>query len=71
MLELALAIFGAWVLASMIAGGIFVTVRSRLERRRRRSRRYEEQVQVPRKPPAAKDRELKMVAGDKERPARR
>jgi hypothetical protein len=69
--EVVLAIFGGWVLASMIAGALFVTVRSWLENRRMRSTSREAQVQIARRRPAGTTGELKLVVGDKGRHARR
>jgi hypothetical protein len=69
--EVALAIFGAWVLASMVAGALFVTVRSLLERRRTRSTSHEAQIQIARRRPAGTTSELKLVMGDKRPHARR
>jgi hypothetical protein len=62
--EVVLAIFGGWVLASMIAGALFVTVRSWLENRRMRSTSQEAQIQAMGRRPTAGNRELTLVAGD-------
>jgi hypothetical protein len=71
--EVVLAIFGGWVLASMVAGALFVTVRSWLERRepRPRSQEPEAPVRITRRRPARTTGELKLVVGDKRPHARR
>jgi hypothetical protein len=71
--EVVLAIFGGWVLASLIAGALFVTVRSWLERRETRSRSQEPEpsVRITRRRPAGTTGDLKLVVGDKRPHARR
>jgi hypothetical protein len=71
--EVALAIFGGWVLASMVAGALFVTVRSWLGRREMRlmSQEPEPPVRITRRRPAGTTGDLKLVVGDKRRHARR
>ena len=71
MLQTALAIFGGWVLASLIAGTLIVTVRSWLKNRQVRSASQEAPVQIVRRRPAGRIRVPKLVAGDKRRHARR
>jgi hypothetical protein len=69
--EVVLAVFGGWVLASLIAGALFVTVRSWLENRRMRSTSPEAQIQAMGWRPTAGNRELELVVGDKGRHASR
>jgi hypothetical protein len=69
--ETALAIFGGWVLASLIAGTLLVTVRSWLKNRQVRSEGQQAEVQMMDTRPAGRNRELKVVMGDKRRHARR
>jgi hypothetical protein len=66
-----LAIFGAWVLVSLIAGTLIVTVRSWLKSRRLRSASQQAPVQIVPRRPAGRTREPKIVVGDKRRHARR
>jgi hypothetical protein len=71
--EVVLAIFGGWVLASIIAGALFVTVRSWLERRQKRSTSQEADppVRVTSRRPAGTTVELKLVVGEEGPHARR
>ena len=69
--ETALAVFGGWVLASLIAGTLIVTVRSWLKNRRMRSESQQTEVRIMNTRPAGRNRELKLVVGDKRRHARR
>jgi hypothetical protein len=67
--EAALAVFGGWVLTSLIAGSLLVTVRSWLKNRRGRATVSPAQLRILRRPPAERTRELGLVAGRKERHA--
>jgi hypothetical protein len=69
--EAVFAIFGGWVLASLIAGALIVTVRSWLTNRRGRSASQQAQVQIVRRRSPARTRKPKLVVGDKRRHARR
>jgi hypothetical protein len=69
--EAALAIFGGWVLASMVAGTLIVTVRSWLKNRRMRSESHQAQVQTVTGAPAATTGARTLVVGDQRRPAHR
>jgi hypothetical protein len=69
--ETALAIFGGWVLASLIAGTLIVTVRSWLKNRQVRSEDQQAEVRILNTRPAGRNRELNLVVGDKRRHARR
>jgi hypothetical protein len=69
--ETALAIFGGWVLASLIAGTLIVTVRSWLKHHQLRSEGQQVEVQMMDTRPAGRNRELQLVMGDKRRHARR
>lgn len=71
--EVVLAIFGGWVVASMVAGALFVTVRSWLDRREKgaTSQEAEPAVRITRRRPAGTTGELKLVVGDKRSHARR
>jgi hypothetical protein len=69
--EVALAIFGGWVLASMIAGALFVTVRLWLERCRKRPTSQEAGVHIARTRPARRTRDLTLAREEKRRHARR
>jgi hypothetical protein len=69
--ETALAIFGGWVLASLIAGTLVVTVRSWLKNRQVRSEGQQADVRIMNTRPAGRNRELKLVVGGKRRHARR
>jgi hypothetical protein len=69
--EVVLAIFGGWVLASVVAGALFITVRSWLDRRGKRPTSPEASVRITRRQPAGTTSELKLVVGDKRPHARR
>jgi hypothetical protein len=69
--EAALAVFGGWVLASLIAGSLIVTVRSWLKSRQVRSQGQQAEMQMIDTRPAGRNRELQLVTGDKRRHARR
>jgi hypothetical protein len=68
--EAVLAIFGGWMLASIIAGALFVTVKSRLKNRPARSVGQQAPVQIVTRGPAGTAGELDLV-GDTRQHARR
>jgi hypothetical protein len=67
--EAALAVFGGWVLTSLLAGSLLVTVRSWLKNRRGRTTVSPAQLRLLSRPPAERTRELGLVAGSKKRHA--